>query len=53
LRCRLEAAGTPVGGNDTLIAAHAVALGHTIVTENEPEFARVNGLRLENWMRDA
>jgi len=34
-----------------LIAAHALALGHTIVTDNEHEFARVENLPLENWLR--
>lgn len=47
----LERAGKPIGANDLLIAAHALALGHTIVTDNEREFARVRGLRLENWLR--
>jgi predicted nucleic acid-binding protein len=40
----LEAAGKPIGGNDMLIAAHAVSLDHTIVTDNEREFSRVDGL---------
>jgi tRNA(fMet)-specific endonuclease VapC len=51
LRCRLEAAGKPIGGNDMLIAAHAIALGHTIVTDNEREFSRIDRLPLENWLR--
>jgi tRNA(fMet)-specific endonuclease VapC len=51
LRSRLEAAGTPIGANDLLIAAHAVALGYTIVTDNERGFSRVGDLRLENWLR--
>ena len=51
LRTRLELAGTPIGGNDLLIAAQALALGYTIVTDNNREFARVNNLRLENWLR--
>ena len=50
LRSLLERAGKPIGANDLLIAAHALALGHTIVTDNEREFARVRGLRLENWL---
>jgi tRNA(fMet)-specific endonuclease VapC len=50
LRSQLEAAGTPIGGNDLLIAAHAVALGYTVVTDNEREFARIKGLRHENWL---
>jgi tRNA(fMet)-specific endonuclease VapC len=42
----------PIGGNDLLIAAHALALGATFVTDNEGEFSRVGGLALENWLRD-
>lgn len=51
LRTRLERAGNPIGANDLLIAAHALALGCAIVTGNEREFARVPGLRVENWLR--
>jgi tRNA(fMet)-specific endonuclease VapC len=51
LRARLEAAGRMIGGNDLLIAAHAVALGHTVVTDNMHEFARIEDLRHENWLR--
>jgi len=51
LRARLEQAGTPIGGNDLLIAAQALALGCTIVTDNEVEFARVAELQRENWLR--
>jgi len=51
LRTRLEHAGTPIGGNDLLIAAQALALGFTLVTDNDREFARVENLRLENWLR--
>lgn len=51
LRTRLEQAGTPIGSNDLLIASQALALGCSIVTDNEREFARVSGLRLENWLR--
>jgi tRNA(fMet)-specific endonuclease VapC len=51
IRDRLERAGKPIGGNDLLIAAQAVALGLTIVTDNEAEFARVEGLNAENWLR--
>lgn len=52
LRVDLERAGRPIGGNDLLIAAQAVALGHTLVTDNEREFARIDGLACENWLRD-
>jgi tRNA(fMet)-specific endonuclease VapC len=51
LRARLEATGKPIGGNDMLIATHAVSLAHTIVTDNEREFSRVDGLPFENWLR--
>lgn len=51
LRAELETAGQPIGGNDLLIAAHAITLGHTLVTDNEREFGRVTGLRCENWLR--
>jgi tRNA(fMet)-specific endonuclease VapC len=51
IRANLERAGTPIGPLDTLIAAHAVALSVAIVTNNEREFRRVPGLRVENWMK--
>jgi tRNA(fMet)-specific endonuclease VapC len=51
LRTALEVAGTPISGNDMLIAAHALDLDATLVSDNEREFARVDGLRLENWLR--
>lgn len=50
-RVALEAAGTPIGGNDLLIAAQALALGMIVVTDNEREFGRVDGLKVENWLR--
>lgn len=52
LRAGLELAGTPVGANDLLIAAHALALNRVLVTDNGREFARVSGLAVENWQRD-
>jgi len=51
LRARLEKAGRPIGGNDLLIAAQALALEYTIVSDNEREFARIPGLAHENWLR--
>jgi tRNA(fMet)-specific endonuclease VapC len=51
IRARLEQTGRPTGGNDLLIAAQTMALGHTIVTDNEAEFARIDGLLRENWLR--
>ena len=53
IRTRLEQAGRPIGSNDLLLAAQAIALGYTIVTDNEGEFARVDGLLRENWLRQA
>jgi tRNA(fMet)-specific endonuclease VapC len=50
IRSQLEAAGTPIGGNDLLIAAHARATGATIVTANIDEFKRIRGLKVENWV---
>jgi len=51
LRTRLEQAGTPIGANDLLIAAQALSLGYTIITDNEREFGYVPDLRRENWLR--
>jgi tRNA(fMet)-specific endonuclease VapC len=51
IRTALERTGRPIGGNDLLIAAHAVALGCTIVTDNEGEFGRVEGLLRQNWLQ--
>ncbi|HEV2676045.1 MAG TPA: type II toxin-antitoxin system VapC family toxin [Aliidongia sp.] len=51
IRTQLERSGTPVGGNDMFIAAHAMALGYTVVTDNEREFSRIEGLNHENWLR--
>ena len=50
LRAELEAAGTPIGPLDTQIAAHALALGVTLVSHNMREFGGVPGLRLANWV---
>lgn len=50
LRASLESAGTPIGPNDMLIAAHALALDAVLVTANTAEFARVSGLTVENWI---
>ena len=51
LRTQLEAAGTPIGANDLLIAAQAMTLGCAVVTDNEREFARIAGLTVVNWLR--
>ncbi len=50
IRSQLERKGKPIGNNDLLIAAHAIALGCILVTANEREFARIEGLRVENWL---
>jgi tRNA(fMet)-specific endonuclease VapC len=50
IRAELEAAGQIIGSNDLLIAAHAHALGLTLVTDNTREFDRVRGLKVENWL---
>ncbi|PIV88201.1 MAG: VapC toxin family PIN domain ribonuclease [Hydrogenophilales bacterium CG17_big_fil_post_rev_8_21_14_2_50_63_12] len=50
LRAVLERAGTPIGPNDLLIAAQALALNATLVTDNTREFERVGGLAIENWI---
>ena len=50
LRAQLEAAGTPIGPNDTWIAAEALHHKLLLVTNNTREFERVPGLRLENWL---
>lgn len=50
VRAKLERLGTPIGANDLWIAAHALSLDMTLVTANVDEFARVEGLRVENWL---
>lgn len=52
VRHALEKAGNTIGGNDLLIAAHTLALGLTLVTDNVAEFSRVEGLTVENWLRE-
>jgi tRNA(fMet)-specific endonuclease VapC len=49
IRAELERKGTPIGAYDYLIAAHALELGATLITNNLKEFRRVEGLKLENW----
>jgi tRNA(fMet)-specific endonuclease VapC len=50
LRAQLEKLGEPIGSLDTLIAAQALALDLPLVTNNQKEFSRVPGLKLENWV---
>ena len=49
LRAVLEKAARPVGPLDTLIAAHALSLNATLVTNNLREFQRIKGLSVESW----
>jgi len=50
IRSDLEKRGTLIGSLDMLIAAHAKSLSHTLVTNNEREFRRIEGLKIENWV---
>src|SRR6266705_2658906 len=50
IRAELERKGKMIGNNDLWIAAHAKAAGLTLVTNNEREFRRVRGLKVENWV---
>lgn len=51
IRAELESKGEMIGNNDLWIAAHALAAGLTLVTNNEREFRRVRGLKVQNWSR--
>lgn len=51
VRAALEALGASIGANDLFIAAHALALNMILVTDNEREFRRVPGLKVENWLK--
>jgi len=51
VRNALEQRGRPIGGNDLIIAAQALALEATLVTDNMKEFEQVPGLKVENWVR--
>ena len=50
LRAELERRGTPIGSLDTMIAAHALSLQATLITNNTREFAQVPGLQVDNWV---
>jgi tRNA(fMet)-specific endonuclease VapC len=52
IRSSLKARGTPIGPLDLLIAAQAMSQGLILVTNNEGEFSRVDGLGIENWTID-
>ena len=51
IRADLEAAGTPIGPYDILIAGHALAVDLVLVTHNVTEFSRVPGLKIQDWNR--
>ncbi len=51
IRAKLEQTGQMIGNNDLWIAAHAKAEGWILVTNNEREFKRVSGLKIENWAK--
>jgi tRNA(fMet)-specific endonuclease VapC len=51
IRTELERRGQLIGGNDLLIAAHALTLRMTVVTANIRDFSRVSGLAVENWLK--
>lgn len=53
VRATLESRGQMIGGNDLWIAAHAKAAGLILVTNNEREFRRVPGLKMQNWATSA
>ena len=50
IRANLEVKGISIGGNDLWIAAHAKTAGLTLVTNNEREFRRIPGLKVQNWV---
>jgi predicted nucleic acid-binding protein len=52
IRSSLEKKGKNIGSYDLVIAAHVVSLGWTLVTNNEREFHRIQGLKIENWAKD-
>jgi tRNA(fMet)-specific endonuclease VapC len=51
IRAELERTGQAIGNNDLWIAAHALSAGLTLITNNEREFRRIPGLKIENWSR--
>ena len=50
IRADLQKRGEPIGSNDYWIAAHALSLGATLVTNNVREFKRIKGLKVDNWV---
>ena len=51
LRALLEKQGNPIGSLDMLIAAHALSIACTLVTNNEKEFIRIPNLKIDNWLK--
>ena len=51
LRVHLESKGTPIGSLDMLIAAHALSIACTLVTNNEKDFFRIPNLKITNWVK--
>ena len=51
IRANLEKQGTPIGSLDMLIAAHALSIACTLVTNNEKEFIRILNLKIDNWVK--
>ena len=51
IKKQLESIGTPIGYNDTLIAAHCISVEAVLVTDNVREFQRVENLKFENWIK--
>ena len=51
LRAHLEKHGTPIGSLDMLIAAHALSIDCTLITNNEKEFFRIPNLKIDNWAK--
>ena len=51
LRAHLEKQGTPIGSLNMLIAAHALSIACTLVTNNEKEFIRIPNLKIDNWVK--
>jgi len=51
IRAELQASGKVIGNNDLWIAAHAMAAGPILVTNNEKKFRRVRGLKVQNWAK--
>lgn len=53
LRTLLERQGTPLGSMDMLIAAHALSINGTLITNNKKEFSRIPNLKIGNWIKQA